>query len=85
MTDQASKKPIRIHVDRVPYDVPEHELTGAQIRDLPTPPIAADFDLWQEERGDVEDHLIPPTRTVELREDMHFYSAPSTINPGRCW
>jgi len=84
MAEDSAKKPIRIHIDRVPYDVDQHELTGAQIRDLPTPPIAADFDLWQEERGDVEDHLIAPTVTVKLKEDMHFYSAPSTINPGQC-
>lgn len=84
MTEQAARRPIRIHLDRVPYDVLERELTGAQIRDLPVPPIAADFDLWQEERGDVEDKQIAPTDIVELKEDMHFYSAPATINPGRC-
>lgn len=83
MTDEAAR-PIRIHLDRVPYEIHQHELTGAQIRALPSPPISPDFDLWQEERGDVEDRLIAPTDTVKLKEDMHFYSAPATINPGRC-
>ena len=83
MNDQAAK-PIRIHLDRVPYEVQQHELTGAQIRALPSPPIAAEFDLWQEARGDVEDQLVAPTDKVKLKEDMHFYSAPATINPGRC-
>ncbi|HEV3310742.1 MAG TPA: multiubiquitin domain-containing protein [Chloroflexota bacterium] len=79
-----TKKPIRIHIDRVPYEVDEHELTGEQLRNLPTPPIASDFDLWLEERGDVEDELIEPSAVVKLKEDMHFYSAPSKINPGQC-
>ena len=28
MTDEAAKKPIRIHIDRTPYEVSERELTG---------------------------------------------------------
>jgi hypothetical protein len=84
MNDDATKKPIRIHIDRTPHEVNEHELTGTQLRDLPTPPIAADFDLWLEERGDVEDELVVPTELLKLKEDMHFYSAPTKINPGRC-
>lgn len=83
MTDEAAKKPIRIHIDRTPYEVSERELTGTQLRDLPNPPIAADFDLWLEEHGDVEDELVAPTAVIKLKEDMHFYSAPSKINPGR--
>jgi hypothetical protein len=84
MADDATRKPIRIHIDRVPYEVDGHELTGAQLRNLPNPPIAEDFDLWREERGDVEDELIEPGEVVKLVEDVHFYSAPSKINPGRC-
>jgi Multiubiquitin len=84
MSDDATKKPIRIHIDRTPYEVNEHQLTGTQLRELPKPPIAADFDLWLEERGDVEDELVVPTETLKLKEDMHFYSAPTKINPGRC-
>jgi hypothetical protein len=83
MADEAAKKPIRIHIDRTPYEVGAHELTGAQLRDLPNPPIAADFDLWLEEHGNVEDELVEPATVIKLKEDMHFYSAPSKINPGR--
>lgn len=83
MNDEA-KHPIRIHIDRMPYDVNERELTGAQLRDVPSPPIAGDFDLWEEETGDVEDKLVEPDAVVKLKEDEHFYSAPKKINPGRC-
>jgi hypothetical protein len=83
MTDE-TKLPIRIHIDRSPYEVNEREITGTQLREIPNPPIAEDFDLWEEERGDVEDKLVEPSAVVRLREDQHFYSAPKTINPGRC-
>ncbi len=84
MNDTTAKKPLRIHIDRTPYEVAEHQLTGTQLRELPNPPIAADFDLWLEERGDVEDELVVPTEPLKLKQDMHFYSAPTKINPGQC-
>ena len=83
MSDE-TREPIRIHIDRVPYQVHERELTGAQLRDLPSPPTAEDFDLWEEETGDVEDKLVEPDAVVKLKKDEHFYSAPKKINPGRC-
>lgn len=84
MSDDTTKQPTRIHIDRKPYEVEAHELTGEQLRNLPTPPISADFDLWREETGDVEDKLVKPAEVVRLIEDMHFYSAPSKIKPGQC-
>ncbi len=84
MTEDTAKKSLRVHIDRVPYEVHEHELTGELLRALPNPPIASDYDLWLEERGDVEDEKVDPTKVLKLKEDMHFYSAPSKINPGGC-
>ena len=75
---------IRIHIDRKPYEVHEREMTGAQLRAVPTPPIAANFDLWQEEHGDVEDQQVPENTPIKPKEDMHFYSSPNNINPGAC-
>jgi hypothetical protein len=82
MSEHAPKE-IRIHIDRQPYEAPGHTVTGAQLRALPSPPIAEDFSLWLEERGDVEDQLIAPHDSVHIKKDMHFYSAPTKINPGR--
>jgi hypothetical protein len=85
MSDQAAHEPnIRIHIDRQPYFVHKRDVTGTELRDLPKPPIGADFDLWLEEHGDVEDQLVTPTETVHVKEDMHFYSSPNNINPGGC-
>jgi hypothetical protein len=78
------RHPLTVHIDRHPYTVEQHELTGERLRALVAPPIPADFDLWREETGPVEDQPVGNDTLVVLKENMHFYSAPSTINPGRC-
>jgi hypothetical protein len=83
----AAKKPpdhdkkIVIHIDRRPYKVSEGELTGAQLRALPDPPIGAEFDLWLEVPGGA-DRRIADDEEVKLKEGIHFFTAPSVINPG---
>lgn len=72
---------IPIIVDHKQYKVPPGTITGAQIRALPTPPIGADRDLWQEVPGG-DDLKIGDSVTVTLKPGMHFYTAPSSINPG---
>lgn len=85
MSDAAAHEPtIRIHIDRNPYTVHRREMTGAELRAVPTPPIDENFDLWLEVRGDQEDQAVTPSTTVTLKEDMHFYSSPGTISPGTC-
>jgi hypothetical protein len=83
-TTAAHEPEIRIHIDRQPYIVHKHDLTGTELRNLPHPPIAENFDLWREEHGDVEDQPVSPGETIHLKEDMHFYSSPNNINPGAC-
>ena len=73
---------IAIHLDHREYKVPTDELTGEQIRSLPSPPVSADRDLWLEVPGG-SDELIPSDRVVELRDGMHFFTAPARINPGQ--
>jgi hypothetical protein len=85
MSDAAAHQPtIRIHIDREPYTEHERDVTGAELRALPTPPIDENFDLWLEVRGDHEDQPVTPSTVVGLKEDMHFYSSPATISPGTC-
>ncbi|CAN5429310.1 hypothetical protein BH09ACT10_BH09ACT10_20820 [soil metagenome] len=45
----ADKKPKEFHIkiDRVEYKVTQYELTGAQLRQLPKPPIGPDRDLFE--------------------------------------
>ena len=42
---------IPIQIDHKPFRVPGPTITGAALRALPTPPIGADFDLWQDVPG----------------------------------
>jgi hypothetical protein len=84
---EAAKKPpdndkkIRIKIDRKPYSVKKEKLTGAEIRALPDPDIGAEFDLWLEVPGG-EDRKIEAGEEVKLKDGMHFFTAPSHINPG---
>lgn len=70
-----------IHIDRKRYEAPSPSMTGTELRALATPPIGPDRDLWQEVPGGV-DNLVESDEVIELKPGMHFYSAPSTINPG---
>jgi len=73
---------IPIFIDEVKYDAPALEMTGAELRGLPQPPIGPDRDLWLEAPGPSDDVLIRPEQTYEVKPGSKYYTAPSTINPG---
>ena len=84
MSAGATEVPVEefdIHIDRKPYVVARHEMTGAELRDLAG--LSDNVDLYREEEGDVEDELIRDTDVVELRPGLHFYSTPNHVTPGR--
>ena len=74
-------KVFNIRIDRVTYQVMGARMTGADLRQLPDPPIPADRDLFE---------IIPghPDRKVEnddrilISDGLRFFTAPNTINPG---
>jgi hypothetical protein len=74
--------PIAISIDRKPYKAPKTPMTGAELRALADPPIGSDRDLFLEVPGRGQDRLIQDAEPVDLKEGMHFYSAPKTVNPG---
>lgn len=80
-TEKKPKK-IVIHIDRTKFEVEDREMTGAEIRALPEPDIATEFDLWLEVPNG-EDDRIEADEPVRLKNGTHFFTAPSTINPGR--
>lgn len=75
-------RPIPITIDNKPYKAPKPIMTGAELRVLSEPDVPGDRDLWQEVAGPKDDIRVQPTDSVELKPGMHFYTAPSTINPG---
>lgn len=73
---------ITIHIDKKMYKVQGPSMTGLQLRAVPKPPIGPERDLFQVVPGQGDDVKIGDTDVVELKDGMHFYTAPTTINPG---
>jgi len=74
--------PIQIIIDKKHYTAPQPVMTGAEVRQLAQPPIGSERDLWLVVPGKGDDERIGNDQQVPLKSGMHFYSAPSTINPG---
>lgn len=73
---------IIIRIDRVEYEVYERKMTGAKLRTLPSPDVAADRDLWRDV-PDKRDVKVQDEDTVHLKDGMRFFTAPGRINPGQ--
>jgi hypothetical protein len=71
---------IPIFIDDKKYEIPDAEITGAALRALQ--PVPADRDLWLEVPGKKDDELIRADKKYDIKAGSHFYTAPSTINPG---
>ncbi len=71
-----------IHIDGTKYHPEGDKLTGAQLRQLPSPPVSADRDLWLDIVDEL-DKLIKDDEVVELENNMRFFTVPRVINPGQ--
>ena len=71
----------KIKIDRTEFEVKQPTLTGAQLRDLPKPPIGPDRDLFEVVPGGT-DLKIELGAVVEMRDGLRFFTAPAQINPG---
>lgn len=76
------KQEFRIQIDRVYYEVTQREMTGAQLRNVPKPPIGPDRDLFEVVPGHT-DRKIADDEVVAIRDGERFFTAPAQINPGR--
>jgi hypothetical protein len=78
---RTGEREFTIHIDRAAFRVDSASMTGSQLRNLPTPPIGPEFDLWLDaEEG--PDILVADTQVIALKDGMHFFTAPAIINPG---
>lgn len=75
-------KVFEIKIDRTTYKVHEPSLTGAELRQLPTPDIGSDRDLFEVVPGG-SDLKIEGEARVEMHSGLRFFTAPAQINPGR--
>lgn len=79
-----AKKPdhgFNIQIDRQHYQVSVATMTGAELRQVPTPPIPADRDLFEVVPGH-PDRKIEDADIVDIHNGLRFFTAPGTINPG---
>ena len=79
--DKPDPKGSRIRIDRVEYTVTQEKLNGEELRQVPSPPIPKDRDLYLVVPGH-DDRKIKDDDTVEMRDGLRFFTAPNTINPG---
>jgi len=80
-TELTAPGKIPILIDGTQYIAPRREMTGAQIRALPNPPVSEDRDLWLDVRGGL-DKLISDNEEVHLHPEICFFTVPKVINPG---
>ena len=67
--------PFRIRLNSTDYEVSVRELTGRELRDLPTPPLAAHDDLFEQlPTGD--DRLVDLDYEAEIYTGKVFFSSP---------
>lgn len=72
----------QIQIDRVHYTVTKEQMTGSELRSLPTTPVGPDRDMFQVVPGG-QDKKIENNEVVEIRNGLRLFTAPAQINPGR--
>jgi hypothetical protein len=76
-------KSYTIHIDRQMFKVDQERMTGLALRALPTPSVDETRDLFEVVPGGL-DVLVGDGDVVELKEGMHFVTAPRDVTPGSC-
>lgn len=74
-------KSFTVQIDRTQYVLNEIRLTGADLRQIPSPPIPPDRDLFQIIPGR-PDKKIEDEDRILITDGLRFFTAPNTINPG---
>jgi hypothetical protein len=71
-----------IFIDKDRFEVEEPDLIGAQLRELPKPPVGQDRDLWEEIPGPGDDKKIGDEEHVRMRSGLRFFTTPRHVTPG---
>lgn len=81
--EKEPKKPKEFHIkiDRVEYEVTHETMTGAELRQLPNPPIGPERDLYEVVPGQA-DRKVGDADIVEIVNGKRLFTAPGHINPG---
>ena len=74
-------KMFTIQIDRIKYEVEGNRFSGAKLRQVPTPPIPPDRDIFEIIPG-APDRKIEDDDRFAIADGQRFFTAPNTINPG---
>ena len=75
-------KHFEIFIDKDRYEVDENELTGLQLRALPSPTVGQDRDLWEEIPGPGDDVKVQDDQVVKIHSGLRFFTTPRHVTPG---
>lgn len=75
------EKVFEIQIDRVLYKVTTNRMTGAELRQVPDPPIPPDRDIFEIIPGH-QDRKVEDDDRILVEDGLRFFTAPNTINPG---
>jgi hypothetical protein len=81
-TPYGSNGRITIYVNKHPFRVPAQPMTGAALKELPTPPIGDDLDLVRIMHGGESDLFVRSDEVIELQDGSEFFAVPRTILAG---
>lgn len=70
-----------IQMDRGHYTVLLEQMTGLELRQVPSPSIGPDRDLFEVVPGGT-DRKIGDVDSVRIQDGKRFFTAPAQINPG---
>jgi hypothetical protein len=73
---------VTIYLDRAAYRVPRRPMSGQELRNLPTPGLSSDLDLFQVSAGSSDDLVVHDEELVHINEGEEFFTAPRTILAG---
>lgn len=76
------KEELEITIDRRVFRIRNRPLSSAELRQIPTPPVNPDFDLFQEVSGPAADVLVGPDQVVDFESGTSFFTAPRSITAG---
>jgi hypothetical protein len=79
---QSGEEMIQITIDRHVFRVAARPVSGAQLRQLPIPPIGDDRDLFQVFSGARADLMVPESQAVDFENGTDFFSTPRSISAG---
>lgn len=80
-SDGSHRRRVPIVIDTTPVVSPSLSVTGSILRNMVTPPIPADRDLFRDIDGS-PDERIDDDEVVTLAKGAEFYSVPRLITPG---